>query len=201
MGTFVQKFKTVYNVVRDGNFGGRNVPQQARLGRRRIRNPTPTRRCSRQRELLLKARAKRNAPRRDDKVLADWNGMAITALANAGSAMRPRPVDERSDQGVRFRRQGARRRRPSPPFLARRQARPQGLRRRLCPYGARRAGAVGSDRRAALSRPRQGLDPHDERAFLGRRLGGYFYDRRRRRAADRPHAPGLRPDADAGEFG
>src|SRR6185369_9620628 len=42
---------------------------------------------ARQRSLLLKARQERKAPKRDDKILADANGLVITALANAGAAM------------------------------------------------------------------------------------------------------------------
>ncbi len=88
VGTFVAKFKTVYGVSRDGNLGnGRNILQ--RLG-----SPAPYPQSdadeallARQRELLLKARQKRVAPMRDDKVLADWNGLAIAALANAGAVM------------------------------------------------------------------------------------------------------------------
>ena len=92
MGTFVAKFKTVYNVSREGNFeGGRNVLQ--RLG-----SPAPFPQSdadeallAKQRALLLKARQERVPPQRDDKVLADWNGLAIAALANAGA------VFQRSD--------------------------------------------------------------------------------------------------------
>jgi hypothetical protein len=40
----------------------------------------------RQRELLFQVRQKRTPPMRDDKVLADWNGMTIAALATAGAA-------------------------------------------------------------------------------------------------------------------
>ncbi len=87
MGTFVQKFKTVYNVSRNGNFNGKNV--LFRLG-----SPAPFPQSeadeallTKQRELLLKAREGRVAPQRDDKVLADWNGMAIAALATAGAVL------------------------------------------------------------------------------------------------------------------
>jgi len=87
MGTFVAKFKTVYNVSREGNMGnGRNILQ--RLG-----SPAPFPQSdadegllARQRTILLRARQDRVAPQRDDKVLADWNGLTITALANAGAA-------------------------------------------------------------------------------------------------------------------
>lgn len=36
--------------------------------------------------ILKKHRATRHAPNRDDKILADWNGMAITAITEAGLA-------------------------------------------------------------------------------------------------------------------
>ncbi|HEY3777335.1 MAG TPA: thioredoxin domain-containing protein [Rhizomicrobium sp.] len=85
-GTFVQRFKEAYGVRRDGNFEGRNILQ-------RIGNPYPLPEADeallrKQRELLLAARLKRKPPLRDDKVLADWNGMAIAALANAGMVFR-----------------------------------------------------------------------------------------------------------------
>ncbi len=87
MGTFVQKFKTAYSVVRDGSFSGRNVLQRLASATPYPQSEADEALLKRQRELLLAARAKRNAPRRDDKVLADVNGMVITALADAGSAM------------------------------------------------------------------------------------------------------------------
>ncbi len=85
MGTFVAKFKTVYGVSREGNFNGKNVL-------RRLFSPAPYPQSDadeallvKQRELLLKARKERTQPQRNDKVMADWNGLAIAALANAGA--------------------------------------------------------------------------------------------------------------------
>jgi uncharacterized protein YyaL (SSP411 family) len=86
MGTFVQRFKQAYGVKREGNFEGRNILQ--RLGGGYPFSEADEALLKKQRELLLAARQKRKAPLRDDKVLADWNGMAIAALANAGMVFR-----------------------------------------------------------------------------------------------------------------
>ncbi|HEX9158756.1 MAG TPA: hypothetical protein VF835_00890, partial [Rhizomicrobium sp.] len=86
MGTFVQRFKQVYGVRREGNFEGRNILH--RLGGGYPLSEADEALLKKQRELLLAVRQKRKAPIRDDKVLADWNGMAIAALANAGMVFR-----------------------------------------------------------------------------------------------------------------
>ena len=82
MGTFSARFKEVYGISRDGNYRGRNLP-------RRLGNPAPTSEAdevlmAKQRDMLLAARLKRALPARDDRLVADWNGLAITALAKAG---------------------------------------------------------------------------------------------------------------------
>jgi uncharacterized protein len=82
-GTFAQRFKEVYDIRRDGNHEGKNVIHRV------LAYPlsdADEALLAKQRELLLKARALRKAPMRDDKVLADSNGMMIAALANAGAA-------------------------------------------------------------------------------------------------------------------
>ncbi|MBW8708047.1 MAG: thioredoxin domain-containing protein [Alphaproteobacteria bacterium] len=83
VGTFSARFKQVYGITRDGNIGGRNLP-------RRLGNPAPANEAdevllAKQRDMLLAIRAKRTAPTRDDRVLADWNGLAIAAIARAGA--------------------------------------------------------------------------------------------------------------------
>jgi uncharacterized protein YyaL (SSP411 family) len=87
-GTFSQKFKSVYNVTRDGNWEGRNILHRLAPQSAFPQAEADEAMLKRQRELLLAARQKRVAPIRDDKVLADWNGMTIAALANAGAVFR-----------------------------------------------------------------------------------------------------------------
>jgi uncharacterized protein YyaL (SSP411 family) len=82
VGTFSARFKQVYGITRDGNVQGRNLP-------RRLGNPVPANEAdeallAKQRGMLLAARQKRTPPTRDDRVLTDWNGLTITALARAG---------------------------------------------------------------------------------------------------------------------
>jgi len=83
VGTFSARFKQVYGITRDGLFAGRNLP-------RRLGNPVPASDAdeallTKQRDMLLTVREKRSKPRRDDRVLADWNGLAITSIARAGA--------------------------------------------------------------------------------------------------------------------
>ncbi len=85
VGTFSARFKQVYGVTRDGNFRGKNLLR--RLGNAAPASEADEVLLARQRDMLLAARAKRKAPARDDRVLADINGLAIAALARAGMAL------------------------------------------------------------------------------------------------------------------
>ncbi|MDE2182551.1 MAG: thioredoxin domain-containing protein [Alphaproteobacteria bacterium] len=91
MGTFAQRFKDVYQVRAEGNFNGRTILM--RTGPFPYPLPEADEALlKRQRELLLAARQQtRTAPLRDDKVLADCNGMMIAALTHAGTAF-PNPA-------------------------------------------------------------------------------------------------------------
>jgi uncharacterized protein YyaL (SSP411 family) len=87
-GTFAQRFKLAYNVRREGPFQGRNVLQRIGSSAPYPQSDADEALLKKQRELLLAARQTRQAPFRDNKVLADWNGLAIAALANAGAVLR-----------------------------------------------------------------------------------------------------------------
>ena len=54
------------------------------------------------RQKLLEARAKRIRPGLDDKVLADWNGLMIAALANAGGLLDKKKWIELAARAFRF---------------------------------------------------------------------------------------------------
>ncbi|WP_433601441.1 thioredoxin domain-containing protein [Nocardia sp. CA-135953] len=65
-------------------------------------NGTARERFERARATLRAARARRPQPDRDDKVVTAWNGMAITALAEAGSALRQDDWVEAAARCARF---------------------------------------------------------------------------------------------------
>jgi uncharacterized protein YyaL (SSP411 family) len=75
-------FAKAYDITRDGNFEGHNIPNRLLSGSASAEEET---RLVPLRAKLLEARAKRVRPGLDDKVLADWNGLMIAALANAGA--------------------------------------------------------------------------------------------------------------------
>ena len=76
------EFAAIYDVTASGNFEGHNI-----LNRLNSLNDTPPedRRLAMLRSMLLDARSKRVRPGLDDKVLADWNGLSIAALAHAAT--------------------------------------------------------------------------------------------------------------------
>ena len=74
-------FARHYDVTPAGNFEGHNILNRLEGEARTVKDET---RLATLREKLLAVRATRVRPGLDDKVLADWNGLMIAALANAG---------------------------------------------------------------------------------------------------------------------
>jgi uncharacterized protein len=79
--TDAEFFAQHYGVTAEGNFEGRNILNN--LARRR-RSEAEEQRLASLRDALLAVRDLRVRPGLDDKVLADWNGLMIAALVNAG---------------------------------------------------------------------------------------------------------------------
>jgi uncharacterized protein YyaL (SSP411 family) len=82
LGPQAALFKRVYDVTAEGNWEGRTILN-------RLKAPAPLdaaeeAELSEARTILFRAREKRVRPGLDDKVLADWNGLLIAGLANAG---------------------------------------------------------------------------------------------------------------------
>ncbi|MCH7936028.1 MAG: thioredoxin domain-containing protein [Proteobacteria bacterium] len=83
LGTDAGAFKEIYDVTPGGNWEGHTILNRSKdltLG-----DDDRERRLLEAREKLLAVRAGRIRPQRDDKVLADWNGLMIAALAKAGA--------------------------------------------------------------------------------------------------------------------
>jgi len=75
-------FVEAYGMTRRGHFEGRCVLH--RLHEPGLRQPEEEARLARLRRQLAQARERRIRPARDDKVLADWNGLAVAGLVHAG---------------------------------------------------------------------------------------------------------------------
>jgi len=88
LGEDAPAFRLAYGVTDSGNWEGRNVLH--RLHEPGLPPQATAAALERSRRLLVEARNRRVRPGRDDKVLADWNGLMIAALADAsGHLARP----------------------------------------------------------------------------------------------------------------
>lgn len=91
-----------YDVRPGGNWEGHSILH--RTPRRELAAPEIEARLAAARSVLLAERAKRIPPLRDDKILADWNGMAVQGLVRAACCLqRPDWLDlaERVMHGIR----------------------------------------------------------------------------------------------------
>ncbi len=82
-------FADIHDISDGGNWEGTSIPNL--LLAPDVISPAERERLDRAREKLLARRNERVPPATDDKILADWNGLAIAALAFAGASF------ERSD--------------------------------------------------------------------------------------------------------
>jgi hypothetical protein len=95
-----ETFKKIYNIEANGNFTSPEAEQAAGSNILHLKKVLPDlagelglsekqlqRRMEKNRETLFKVRKKRVHPFKDDKILTDWNGLMIAALAKAGQVL------------------------------------------------------------------------------------------------------------------
>ena len=174
-----------YGTSGAGNWEGHNIlfrPARGHLAR--------PREIEQARRALLERRAVRVRPGLDDKVLTEWNSMAVAALAEAGAALRNPDWLGAAEEVGRFMldRAAPARRRPLAAQLAGRPRPPPGLQRRprLAGGGVHPPGR--GDRPGRLDRGGSSRRRCPDRAVLGCR-GERFPDQRARRRGShsRPH--------------
>jgi hypothetical protein len=100
-------FSRFYDVTDEGNFEGRSilhVPVAAEEFAKRFGTPIEALegRLARMRQTLLQVRSRRVPPGRDDKVLTDWNGLAVSAFARAGAVLGDRAYRAAAEETARF---------------------------------------------------------------------------------------------------
>ena len=108
-------FMTVYNIERKGNFiepmegsrTGQNIPHLKESLERiatglRIPVDRLRQRLEESRGRLFEARRERIQPGKDDKVLTDWNGLMIAAMAKAGRVLDEPAYVEAARSGAEF---------------------------------------------------------------------------------------------------
>ncbi|WP_306030364.1 thioredoxin domain-containing protein [Stappia sp. MMSF_3263] len=88
-------FIHAYDITSTGNFEGASIPNRLASGP----DPADEEKLAPLRARLLAARETRVRPGRDDKILADWNGHAIAALAQAAHLSKLHGVSRESWRG------------------------------------------------------------------------------------------------------
>jgi uncharacterized protein len=82
LGDHAALFKRYYDVTPQGNWEGHTILN--RIASPTLADDATERELATCRDLLLRARAVRVRPGWDDKIVADWNGLMIAAMAAAG---------------------------------------------------------------------------------------------------------------------
>jgi len=82
LGDRAALFKRFYDVDAEGNWEGHSILNRLKMAV--VTDAETERELGNCRALLLRAREGRSRPGLDDKVLADWNGLMVATMANAG---------------------------------------------------------------------------------------------------------------------
>ncbi len=100
LGSEASSFKDAYDVTVDGNWEGHTILN--RLQRPDLGDDDDEAKLAAMRSKLLRARSARVRPGWDDKVLADWNGLMISALVRAAAAFEERKWLHAAEQAFDF---------------------------------------------------------------------------------------------------
>ena len=95
LGSDAAAFSKAYNVTQDGNWEGHTILQRTDFAADEVM-------LARCRDILFHAREKRVRPGWDDKVLADWNGLVIAALARCAAVFGQPAWLDRAKQAFGF---------------------------------------------------------------------------------------------------
>jgi len=115
LGSDADQFITCYGIKENGNaledpaqeFTGRNIPYLieplSQLAKAFAITPQELRESLRDlRQKLLARREKRTSPHLDDKIIAAWNGLMLSALSRAGSILERQDYLEEAERVARF---------------------------------------------------------------------------------------------------
>ena len=100
LGPDAHAFRLAYGVTDTGNWEGKTILN--RLHQLALGTPEQEAALRSSADVLLAARAQRVRPGRDDKVLADWNGLTIGALARASAVFQRPAWLERAEAAFAF---------------------------------------------------------------------------------------------------
>jgi uncharacterized protein YyaL (SSP411 family) len=102
LGENFAEFAAIYDVSPSGNWEGKTILNRLAPGGRDWLGDEQEAKLKGLRDTLLQRRNARPQPDRDDKVLADWNGLAISGLAHAARAAGNAEAREAALRAFRF---------------------------------------------------------------------------------------------------
>ncbi len=101
-----QFIQNMFNLTSEGNFkdeaSGQSIGNNIFHLKTPISNSKDLKKSSQIREKLFHVREKRIHPLKDDKILTDWNGLMIAAMAKAGVAFQDNMLIESAEKSTKF---------------------------------------------------------------------------------------------------
>ncbi|MEK6760137.1 MAG: thioredoxin domain-containing protein [Deltaproteobacteria bacterium] len=103
LGTSAGRFAAFYSMTPEGNYEGLNVVRIARAGQLPDGGaPTVPDDIKTLRQRLFEAREKRTHPDIDTKIIAGWNGLAISAMASAARTLGRKDLAQEAEKTASF---------------------------------------------------------------------------------------------------